>query len=1163
MVRVLSNLRTSWVTTVMAFGGATIAQLYRMVEMMNPGRITNVMILVGTNDISRGSDEQEALWESMMVCLFTTLWQKFNCAVLTVCTVPMNTRSLTAAGRRHNEGVVRWNNILRNLASRNAGRMILMDIEHELRAMDQARLTTDGIHFDSIEGQAWLNRVLQERLDELEAEIFDTGVLKEEGTASDAVVTTFVPPSLETRLGTVPAVTNYRQQSSSEPGQRTDVQDRLGEAPMSRTIHPRRRIGPVNPIEETAGTSRSDTRSETTSTSREERRPSRGSLMWSRPIPSPWHVYKDELMKLDLQRVSFIEDARRMLNGATLSVSRFYSITGVDWLIAASINFSSTTALRFADLEGLPSNNTRGPVNARPLQDVRLNHDEGNREERPGRFLVTRAPIGQLVKMFRQVSSPPGHVKERIYPKLVNQDGDAQRYGGLKAIKKDETIFAAYDKAEMRKARIMILANSEFVYTSKSLFWPAVIMLAAVDLDLLQSISLAIGVQRQTDMNPITIVFAGINDHLHSRGFLSRLRDPTTAENAVWPAIKDILESMGEVVDATKEGSFTKVTPRIVFALSPGYAHLPDGLKVVYAIVTLLLERKYDVIISAPNRMIEMENMRPLKAELPAVWSDISNAMRGFKDHALHMLVLDEVLGLELSNFSRQLKLKPGIDDEHRVIAAMSNDLWFRAMEVTGENTRRKNSLETRAHLEAMVLRTKPEANQWLHLNPRVAALGADAFEQGPVMITKIHAYLLKEVNLAENAGEKTAEFVNRMCQVTLETFWTQEVKGQEGFEWTDSMLEGLGAGWTASFLAKVYPKVSHYLIKEFLQAVVEVSIVELIALFVTFGAESFVKGPAMLLIEGIQNLRFRWTSDIDCDYPRKLGRTNEIDTLSRADERERVRNLDMKKSTDSWNKIRDLRHTLIQYLLQQNRFGTGEDETIEREEDVTRHGGGMPLLTDLSLAMRTDPFALIRGVTEFVTVIYGPAVTFAFPDVKVEAYRRSVLHLNLISAVDGSTLNWCEQHTLRELMSEDLLFTKISEPEMTVINFDDHFRDRMGEVERGQIEVFPKLWNLRPYDKTNGELTKVPRLTAAYHKVREVTKDWGDYEKLPEASLNRAQRRICQKEMTDREEAVKPKNPCNKMQFKLVGKTTGHRQEEHPAWISISSAILRTTQIR
>ena len=387
-----------------------------------------------------------------------------------------------------------------------------MDIERELRAMDQARLTTDGIHFDSIEGQAWLNRVYQEQLDELEAELFDTGVLKEEGTSNDTVITTFVPPSLETRLGTVPAVTNYRQQSSSEPNQRTDVQDRLGEAPVRRTFHPRRRIGPGNPMEEATGTSRSDTRSETTSTSREERCPDRGSLMWSRPIPSPWHVYKDELMKLDLPRVSFIEDARRMLNGARLSVSRLYSITGVDWLIAAGINFSSTTALRFADLEGLPSNNTMGPVNARPSQDVRLNHDEGNREERPGRFLVTRAPIGQHVKMFRQVSSPPGHLKDRIYPKQVSQDGDVQRYGGLKAIKKDETIFAAYDKAEMRKAKILIVANSEFVYTSKSLFWPDVIMMAAVDLDLLQAVSLAIGVQRQTYMNPVTIVFAGIND---------------------------------------------------------------------------------------------------------------------------------------------------------------------------------------------------------------------------------------------------------------------------------------------------------------------------------------------------------------------------------------------------------------------------------------------------------------------------------------------------------------------------------------------------------------------------------------------------------------------------------------------------------------------------
>ena len=118
-------------------------------------------------------------------------------------------------------------------------------------------------------------------------------------------------------------------------------------------------------------------------------------------------------MKLILQTVKFAADAIRMLTGARLSVNGLYSIAGRDWLIAAGINFSSTTALSFADFERMPSNNTMGPVNARPLQDVRMNHSEGNREERPGRFLTTRAPIGQHVKMFKQVRAPPSHVKER------------------------------------------------------------------------------------------------------------------------------------------------------------------------------------------------------------------------------------------------------------------------------------------------------------------------------------------------------------------------------------------------------------------------------------------------------------------------------------------------------------------------------------------------------------------------------------------------------------------------------------------------------------------------------------------------------------------------------------------------------------------------------
>ena len=60
-----------------------------------------------------------------------------------------------------------------------------------------------------------------------------------------------------------------------------------------------------------------------------------------------------------------------------------------------------------------------------------------------------------------------------------------------------------------------------------------------------------------------------------------------------------------------------------------------------------------------------------------------------------------------------------------------------------------------RAHLEAMVLQTKPEANKWLHLFPQIQALGMDAFESGPPMIGKIHVYLVRELNFG---GQRSRE---------------------------------------------------------------------------------------------------------------------------------------------------------------------------------------------------------------------------------------------------------------------------------------------------------------------------------------------------------------------------------------------------------------------
>ena len=149
-------------------------------------------------------------------------------------------------------------------------------------------------------------------------------------------------------------------------------------------------------------------------------------------------------------------------------------------------------------------------------------------------------------------------------------------------------------------------------------------------------------------------------------------------------------------------------------------------------------------------------------------------------------------------------------------------------------------------------------------------------------------------------------------------------------------------------------------------------------------------------------------------------------------------------------------------------------------------YAGSKPLLTNLSLAMRTDPLALIMGVSEFVSTIISPAVTLPFPDARVDGNRRSVLHVNFISTVDWSILNWCERNMLHELMSEPLLSAKIAVPALTAVNFNDHFRYR-------------KLWNLRPYDRTNKEINRIPLLIVPYQKMRKVTEDWGDNKKLTE----------------------------------------------------------------
>ena len=67
IVRVMQNIRTSWKTTVMAFGGATVAQLYKTIQLLNRGKNASIVILVATNNLLRTPKADETRWEEKMV----------------------------------------------------------------------------------------------------------------------------------------------------------------------------------------------------------------------------------------------------------------------------------------------------------------------------------------------------------------------------------------------------------------------------------------------------------------------------------------------------------------------------------------------------------------------------------------------------------------------------------------------------------------------------------------------------------------------------------------------------------------------------------------------------------------------------------------------------------------------------------------------------------------------------------------------------------------------------------------------------------------------------------------------------------------------------------------------------------------------------------------
>ena len=216
----------------------------------------------------------------------------------------------------------------------------------------------------------------------------------------------------------------------------------------------------------------------------------------------------------------------------------------------------------------------------------------------------------------------------------------------------------------------------------------------------------------------------------------------------------------------------------------------------------------------------------------------------------------------------------------------------------------RRNMTSAEEDLMAFASQTKPHTNSWLCLSPRVCTLGEVAFEHAPAVIKEIHAYLKNLFYERELAGGMMLQLMQDVNTMSLDKFQADVLATKAEHERSEAIFGGMGMRWTPSFLSTCYPRASRSLIASFNKDIRQLSIGLVLALYVTFGHENFVKGPANLFTQALADLRLDGILTlITMTYGRSVGRFARAITLPPNNFRERVVN-----STRSWKPPRSRR---------------------------------------------------------------------------------------------------------------------------------------------------------------------------------------------------------------------------------------------------------------
>ena len=134
-------------TATISFGGTSVAQVIKMMELQNDGRVETIIRMIAM--VTRNPVSLEAKWEPLLVCLLIKLKEKYRPRFVVLCIIPLSPDAGTPIADIRNGNVTRGNTRARNLSAENSNYLRLMDIENALRVVGHSALTKDRIHFNT------------------------------------------------------------------------------------------------------------------------------------------------------------------------------------------------------------------------------------------------------------------------------------------------------------------------------------------------------------------------------------------------------------------------------------------------------------------------------------------------------------------------------------------------------------------------------------------------------------------------------------------------------------------------------------------------------------------------------------------------------------------------------------------------------------------------------------------------------------------------------------------------------------------------------------------------------------------------------------------------------------------------------------------------------